>query len=102
MLDTPTKNFEKRCFPLFTNGEGCDKICLVRGALAQLVAHNTGSVGVSGSNPLCSTKKISELDKGSDIFVSTFAFDSAAWARFLSFVGRDFGGKAPLSKSSWE
>ena len=27
------------------------------GALAQLGAHNTGSVGVRGSNPLCSTKK---------------------------------------------
>ena len=26
------------------------------GALAQLGAHNTGSVGVRGSNPLCSTK----------------------------------------------
>ena len=29
----------------------------MRGALAQLGAHNTGSVGVRGSNPLCSTKK---------------------------------------------
>ena len=28
------------------------------GALAQLGAHNTGSVGVRGSNPLCSTKGI--------------------------------------------
>ena len=28
-----------------------------KGALAQLGAHNTGSVGVRGSNPLCSTKK---------------------------------------------
>ncbi len=27
------------------------------GALAQLGAHNTGSVGVRGSNPLCSTRK---------------------------------------------
>ena len=27
------------------------------GALAQLGAHNTGSVGVRGSSPLCSTKK---------------------------------------------
>ena len=27
------------------------------GALAQLGAHNTGSVGVRGSNPLCSTTK---------------------------------------------
>ncbi len=29
----------------------------IRGALAQLGAHNTGSVGVRGSNPLCSTKR---------------------------------------------
>ena len=29
---------------------------LLFGALAQLVAHHTGSVGVSGSNPLCSTE----------------------------------------------
>ena len=29
----------------------------VNGALAQLGAHNTGSVGVRGSNPLCSTNK---------------------------------------------
>ena len=28
----------------------------IPGALAQLVAHNTGSVGVRGSTPLCSTK----------------------------------------------
>ena len=28
-----------------------------RGALAQLGAHHTGSVGVRGSNPLCSTNK---------------------------------------------
>ena len=27
------------------------------GALAQLGAHNTGSVGVRGSNPLCSTSR---------------------------------------------
>ena len=33
----------------------CDILIFVDGALAQLVAHNTGSVGVSGSNPLCST-----------------------------------------------
>ncbi len=36
----------------------------VRGALAQLVAHNTGSVGVSGSNPLCSTETGSLQIKG--------------------------------------
>ena len=38
--------------------------------------------------------KISELDKGSDIFVSTFAFDSAAWARFLVACGGGSGGEA--------
>lgn len=49
---------------LFTNDRLCAIISTVdgrqqcwklHGALAQLVAHNTGSVGVSGSNPLCST-----------------------------------------------
>ena len=50
------KNFvQKSCFSLFTNVPCCAILYLVRGALAQLVAHNTGSVGVSGSNPLCST-----------------------------------------------
>ena len=34
----------------------CDMI-YDSGALAQLGAHNTGSVGVRGSNPLCSTKR---------------------------------------------
>ena len=29
----------------------------VNGALAQLGAHHTGSVGVRGSNPLCSTNE---------------------------------------------
>ena len=38
------------------------------GALAQLGAHDTGSVGVRGSNPLCSTKKI--RDFYSRIFLS--------------------------------
>ncbi len=43
---------------LLTKGKDCDKIYGV-GALAQLGAHNTGSVGVRGSNPLCSTKNSS-------------------------------------------
>ncbi len=33
----------------------CDILIFVDWALAQLLAHHTGSVGVSGSNPLCST-----------------------------------------------
>ena len=41
----------------FTNSEFCGKLSSVRGALAQLVAHNTGSVGVRSSNLLCSTRK---------------------------------------------
>ncbi len=39
----------------FTNPRTCGIIYLVRGALAQLVAHNTGSVGVRSSSLLCST-----------------------------------------------
>ena len=60
------KNFvQKSCFSLFTNVPCCAILYLVRGALAQLVAHNTGSVGVSGSNPLCSTsQEKSEPDSG--------------------------------------
>ena len=50
-----------------------DILIAVDGALAQLVAHNTGSVGVRSSNLLCSTKpKKSELHPdwgmGSDFF----------------------------------
>ena len=41
-------------FP-FTKQKEYAIILLVRGALAQLVAHNTGSVGVRSSNLLCST-----------------------------------------------
>ena len=41
----------------FTNGVPCAILYLVRGALAQLVAHNTGSVGVRSSSLLCSTKQ---------------------------------------------
>ena len=41
-----------------TKGKRCGKIERnEQGALAQLGAHNTGSVGVRGSNPLRSTKK---------------------------------------------
>ena len=49
----------------FTNGVPCAILYLVRGALAQLVAHNTGSVGVRSSSLLCSTiLEKSELNPG--------------------------------------
>lgn len=35
-----------------------DRIFICQGALAQLGAHHTGSVGVRGSSPLCSTLKV--------------------------------------------
>ncbi len=41
------------------------------GALAQLGAHNTGSVGVRGSSPLCSTRK--NLAIG-EVFSTKFGF----------------------------
>ena len=48
--------FDRKIFIYpFTIRKLCGILIFVRGALAQLVAHNTGSVGVSGSNPLCST-----------------------------------------------
>ena len=53
-----------------------DILIAVDGALAQLVAHNTGSVGVRSSNLLCSTKpKKSELNP------------SWGWVRISSFYG---------------
>ncbi len=43
------------------------------GALAQLVAHNTGSVGVRSSNLLCSTDPGSLINQGfQDFFVGSF------------------------------
>ena len=48
----------------FTNRKNDATIATVDGALAQLVAHHTGSVGVSGSNPLCSTETGSLADIG--------------------------------------
>ena len=41
---------------------GSNPIGTSNGALAQLVAHHTGSVGVRGSNPLCSTKSSTTFD----------------------------------------
>ena len=52
-FQTPRKPF---CFSLLTNA-AVFAILYLLGALAQLGAHNTGSVGVRGSSPLCSTKK---------------------------------------------
>ena len=43
-----------------TTNQTYDKIKKIQGALAQLGAHNTGSVGVRGSSPLCSTKNSRE------------------------------------------
>ncbi len=40
------------------------------GALAQLVAHNTGSVGVRSSNLLCSTNPGSLISQGFQDFLS--------------------------------
>ena len=39
------------------------------GALAQLGAHHTGSVGVRGSNPLCSTRLVRTLTLSWSFFV---------------------------------
>ena len=55
-----------------------DKITMLQrnGALAQLGAHNTGSVGVTGSNPVRSTKK--HCRKGY-VFCSVFLSKSQTW-----------------------
>ena len=53
------------------------------GALAQLGAHDTGSVGVRGSSPLCSTKRENRLYSG-------FLYFWLNHAGFISFI---FDGK---------
>ena len=58
----------KICFSPFTKCLPHAIILPVDGALAQLVAHHTGSVGVSGSNPLCSTEPGSLDDQGFRVF----------------------------------
>ena len=57
----------KICFSPFTKCPPHAIILPVDGALAQLVAHHTGSVGVSGSNPLCSTVPEAKKIKASGI-----------------------------------
>ena len=52
------------------------------GALAQLVAHNTGSVGVSGSNPLCSTSRNPWRCKGFGFFCAA-VYPHRTHRRFL-------------------
>ena len=61
--------FSKMSIYPFTNCRLCAILYLVRGALAQLVAHNTGSVGVRSSNLLCSTNKKPLSHKGLRVFV---------------------------------
>ena len=48
---------------------------MTSGALAQLGAHHTGSVGVRGSSPLCSTRIMKSLSALSqkDFFFSGFS-----------------------------
>ena len=50
--------FSKKIKRVLTTGYYFGIITTLHGALAQLGAHNTGSVGVRGSNPLCSTKNL--------------------------------------------
>ncbi len=44
------------------------------GALAQLGAHHTGSVGVTGSNPVCSTKIFAGRTHDARIYVFAQGF----------------------------
>ena len=57
----------------FTNGVPCAILYLVRGALAQLVAHNTGSVGVRSSNLLCSMEG-RVCESRSDFFILVYEY----------------------------
>ncbi len=72
MKNTREKKFKKMRFTPFTKTGTRVRIRTVDGALAQLVAHNTGSVGVSGSNPLCSTYPESLGTKDFRDFLSLF------------------------------
>ena len=75
LLHPPTFFFKIRPSDL-TSRNWHDILIVVDGALAQLVAHNTGSVGVRSSNLLCSTKpKKSELHP------------DWGWVRISSFYG---------------
>ena len=69
------QNFSKKLeifqISLLTSPPKRDILFNVDGALAQLVAHNTGSVGVSGSNPLCSTQDLQKC-KSFFVFISIF------------------------------
>ena len=55
--------------------QGLDKLLLlwytnlVDGALAQLGAHHTGSVGVTGSSPVCSTKQTEPRNDANALFL---------------------------------
>ena len=69
------------------------------GALAQLGAHHTGSVGVRGSSPLCSTKKV----RNTFVF-RTFLFfkehgglEGRAPAGSIA-VRQNFGGRNSVSR----
>ena len=78
LLRPPTFFFKKRSSGL-TSWNWHDILIAVDGALAQLVAHNTGSVGVRSSNLLCSTiLEKSELNPG------------WGWVRISSFYQRNW------------
>lgn len=54
------------------------------GALAQLVAHNTGSVGVRGSNPLCSTSQRETAVKSAVFLLYAVDKSEKPYTNFLS------------------
>ena len=68
------------------------------GALAQLGAHNTGSVGVTGSNPVCSTS-----GKGTTETLPLFYFAAPAVIRIKDDPARPrgFAGKRNGFKTSF-
>ena len=78
-----SKNFRFFSFFLLTFHPAYAILYFVDGALAQLVAHNTGSVGVSGSNPLCSTHRVRKN--------SVFSFS-------ITFVGAEGTGNPMLAR----
>ena len=65
--------------------QGCKAV--VFGALAQLGAHNTGSVGVRGSSPLRSTNNNKkDNNRISNIYPLTYAFIAVFAQLFLRYI----------------
>ena len=99
LLASLTRNFFQKKFVFFLFGALQIRkhviIYILFGALAQLVAHNTGSVGVRSSSLLCSTNKQTTSNRMSFCFIlknKGFAHHSAAPRRNIAATSTNTGG----------